>query len=427
VSRTARPLPLALYAAATWLAEPLAPRLLRARARAGKESAARLPERLGRAGRPRPEGPLIWLHGVSVGESLSLLPLVSALRARRPEANLLVTSGTATSAQLMAQRLPEGVIHQFAPVDAPGAVRRFLDHWRPDAGLFAESELWPNLLLAARARGVRLGLVSARLTEESVAGWARAPRSARALLGAFDLILPQDDATAARLRRLGAAPGPKLNLKRAGPPPPCDPGELERLQAATRGRRIVLAASTHPGEERLIAGAFRQATGGAAEALLIVAPRHPERGEAVAGELAALGFAVARRTWGEPPGPAVTAYLADTLGELGLFLRLAQAVVMGGGFIPGVGGHNPLEAARVGAAIITGAHVENAAETYAEMLAEAAAIEAQDAAALARHLRGLMTHPRVARRIGQAALDYAERQAAALDEALPLIEALAFP
>jgi 3-deoxy-D-manno-octulosonic-acid transferase len=415
-----RPLPLALYAAATGLMTPFAPALLRARARRGKEDPSRLPERLGQATHARPAGPLAWLHGVSVGETQSLLPLVAALRARRPELNLLVTSGTVTAAQLLAQRLPEGVIHQFAPVDAPGAVKRFLDHWRPDLGVFVESELWPNLILGAKARGVRLALISARVTEGSARGWARSPASARALLGAFELILPQDAATAARLRRLGADPGPALNLKLVGEALAANAEELAGLAKALAGRRVVLAASTHPGEETLIATAARD--GGAG--LVVVAPRHPDRGEALVAELTAAGFTVARRAAGQAPTSETTAYVADTLGEMGLFLRLAEVVVMGGGFARGVGGHNPLEAARLGKPMITGPHAFNAREVYDEMFAEVAALEAADAAMLTRHIAGLLENPLIARRIGEAALSYAERQGAALDQALALLEPL---
>ncbi|HKR86979.1 MAG TPA: 3-deoxy-D-manno-octulosonic acid transferase [Phenylobacterium sp.] len=421
--RKTRPLPLALYGAATLLLEPLAPRLLAARAAKGKEATPRLHERLGRAKRPRPAGRLVWLHAVSVGESLSLLPLIAAL-GRRPELALLVTSGTVTSAELLARRLPQGVIHQFAPIDAPGAVRRFLDHWRPDAGLFVESELWPNLILAARARGVKLGLISARITAASAAGWARAPASARALLGAFDLILPQDEATAGRLEALGAVTGPRLNLKRAGAAPPADEAALAGFRAQIGARPVVLAASTHPGEEPLIAEAFRAVADDRPDALLILAPRHPDRGPGLAAELAAGRWSVARRSLGETPGAGVQTYVADTLGEMGLLLRLADVVVMGGSFVDGIGGHNPLEAARLGAALVTGPHVANAEELYDEMLAEAAAIQAADASALTRHLRGLLANPQIARRMGEAALDYAERQNATLEGALPLIEDL---
>jgi 3-deoxy-D-manno-octulosonic-acid transferase len=415
-----RPLPLALYAAATGLMAPFAPALLRARARNGKEDPSRLCERLGKATRDRPAGPLAWLHGVSVGETQSLLPLVAALRARRPGLNLLVTSGTVTAAQLLAQRLPEGVIHQFAPVDAPGAVAGFLDHWRPDLGVLVESELWPNLILEAKARGVRLALMSARMTEGSARRWARSPASARAMLDAFDLILPQDAATAQRLRRLGADPGPALNLKLVGEPLPADADELARLTKAVGDRRVVLAASTHPGEEALIAMAARDAGAG----LVVVVPRHPDRGEALSAELTAAGFSVARRGAGEAPSAKTTAYVADTLGEMGLFLRLADVVVMGGGFARGVGGHNPLEAARLGKPMVTGPHAFNAREVYDAMFAEVAALEAADATVLTRHIAGLLDHPTIARRIGEAALSYAERQGAALDQALALLDPL---
>jgi 3-deoxy-D-manno-octulosonic-acid transferase len=420
VTTIARPLPLTLYAAATGLLAPLAPALLRARAGKGKEDPARLPERLGKASRPRPAGPLVWLHGVSVGETQSLLPLIAALCARRPDLAVLVTSGTVTSAELLARRLPAGVIHQFAPVDAPSAVRRFLAHWRPDAGIFVESELWPNLILGAKARGVRLALLSARMTDGSARGWTRSPASARALIGAFDLVLPQDAATAVRLTALGARPAGRLNLKLVGEALPADAAELARLTAALAGRPAVLAASTHPGEEAIVAEAVRQA----GAPVLVVAPRHPDRGAAVAAELTALGYCVARRSAGEPLAAETTAYVADTLGELGLFLRLAAVVVMGGSFVEGIGGHNPLEAARLGRPMITGPHVFNAREVYDELLAEAAAIEASDPAALARHLKGLLEHPTIARRIGEAALSYAERQGAALAAALTELEPL---
>jgi len=414
-----RPLPLALYGAATSLLEPLAAALLRRRAVRGKEDAARLGERLGRASRTRPTGPLVWLHAVSVGESLSLLPLIEALRARRPDLVLLVTSLTTTSGEVLARRLPDGVIHQFVPIDTPAAARRFLAHWRPGLAILAEAELWPNLILTAQRKGARLALVSARMRQDSAAGWARAPASIRALLQAFDLVLPQDSASGGRLAELGARVGPLLNLKLLGEAPPADPAELEALRRRIDGRKLVLAASTHPGEDLLVAKAVR-----AAGALLILAPRHPERAPEIAAELAAAGAAVSRRSAGELLSATTSVYLADTLGELGLFLRLADVVVMGGGFVGGVGGHNPVEAARLGKPIITGTHVFNARAIYDEMLAEAAAVEARDEAALTRHVAGLLAYPAIARRMGEAALDYAERHGAALERALVQLEPL---
>ncbi len=412
-------LALSIYRAATGLLEPLAPRLLKARAARGKEDAGRIGERLGRAQTSRPDGPLVWLHGVSVGESLSLLPLVGALRAERPNLNLLVTSGTRTSAELLAARLPDGVIHQYAPVDAPAAVARFLDHWRPDAGILVESELWPNLICMAHRRGVKLILASARMTQASAGGWARAPGAARSLLSAFAAILPQDAETAARLAGLGGRIGPQLNLKLVGDPLPYDPAELARLKAEAGDRHIILAASTHPGEEEIVAEAAR-----GLPALLVVAPRHPDRGGAVAEALTAAGYMVARRSAGEALAPRVTAYVADTLGEMGLFFRLADIAVMGGSLVPGIGGHNPLEPARLGAPVVTGPHMFNAAAIYEAMFDRVAALPAADGIELRRHLTGLLAYPDLRRQVGEAGLDFAEAQGAALQAALALLEPL---
>ncbi|MBU2117311.1 MAG: 3-deoxy-D-manno-octulosonic acid transferase, partial [Alphaproteobacteria bacterium] len=263
------------YGVVTRLLEPLAPRLLDGRARRGKEDAARVDERLGLTSVARPAGALIWLHGVSVGETLSLLPLVERLRRERPDMTVLVTSGTVTSAQLLARRLPAGVIHQYAPVDGPQAVAAFLDHWRPSLGVMVESELWPNLLLAARARGVKLALVSARVTQKTADGWARIPAAARRVLAAFDRILPQDDASAGRLEALGARIDGRANLKLAGEAPPHDAAAFTAMSAAVGDRAVIVAASTHEGEEAAIVRALDRLTG---RVCLILVPRHPERG-----------------------------------------------------------------------------------------------------------------------------------------------------
>ena len=421
MSRLPRTLPLTLYAAATGVLEPIAPLLLRRRAKAGREDLGRLGERLGMGSLARPEGPLVWLHGVSVGESLSLLSLIAAIQAARPSVQILVTSGTVTSAALLAKRLPPGAIHQYSPIDGPAAAARFVAHWRPDVALFVESELWPNLIAAARAGGARLALVSARMTAKSAQGWSRVPASARALLGAFDLVLPQDAATEARLVGLGAKIGGRVNLKLVSAPAPVDPDLVAALRSGIGDRRVVLAASTHPGEDGLIAQAFQAATS-AMTAVLVIAPRHPERGPHVAADLQGLGFNVARRAASEALTAETTAYVADTLGELGALYAVADAVVMGGSFVEGIGGHNPLEAAHAGTPMVTGPHVDNARSLFDALLAETAVIEAADPTALARHLRGLLENPDIARRIGDAARNFAARQGETLVAAMALIE-----
>ena len=352
---------LAVYRLVLRLLEPLAPRLLDARAKQGKEDPIRVDERLGRASLPRPDGDLVWLHGVSVGETLSLLPVVERFRQQRPDLTVLITSGTLTSAQLLARRLPAGVIHQFAPVDGPGSVNAFLDHWRPSLAVFVESELWPNLILETRRRGVRLVLASARITEKTVEGWQRFPGAAREILSAFDRILPQDETSAARLHSLGARIDGHVNLKLSGEAPPHDAAAFTRLSAAIGDRPVVVAASTHDGEEIALVRALDKL---ADRLCLILVPRHPARSADIATALTRDGYRFARRSQGHEPDRDTDLYLADTLGEMGLFLRLADVVVMGGSFSaalekPPVGGHNPLEPARLGKPAVTGPDMSN--------------------------------------------------------------------
>jgi 3-deoxy-D-manno-octulosonic-acid transferase len=361
----------------TRLLEPLAPRLLDARAKQGKEDLERVDERLGHASVARPDGDLVWLHGVSVGETLSLLPVVERLRRARPDLSVLVTSGTLTSAQLLARRLPAGVIHQFAPVDAPGAVAAFLDHWQPSLAVFVESELWPNLILGARGRGVKLVLASARITEKTVDGWRRFPGAAREILSAFDRILPQDETSAARLHSLGARIDGHVNLKLSGEAPPHDAAAFTRLSAAIGDRPVVVAASTHDGEEIALVRALDKL---ADRLCLILVPRHPARSPEIAAALSRDGYRFALRSQGREPDRDTDLYLADTLGEMGLFLRLADVVVMGGSFSaalekPPVGGHNPLEPARLGKPAVTGPDMTNwAAVTEALVEADGLAV-----------------------------------------------------
>jgi len=418
--RPPTPWSLTAYRAAAGLISPLAGSVLKARARRGKEDAERLRERLGHASLDRPAGPLVWMHAVSVGESLSLLPLIGALRAERPDLAILVTSGTQASAEILARRLPAGALHQYAPVDTPGAVRRFLRHWRPDAGLFVESELWPNLILAARRAGVRLGLISARMTQKTAGRWSARPAAVRAMLGSFELILAQDTATEQRLIGLGGAVAGRLNLKRVGEPLPHDAEELDDLRTVLAGRRVVVAASTHATEEALIADAVGQLS---PRPLTIIVPRHPELSAAIGRDLASHRFAV--RSTGEAIEPETEVYLADTLGEVGLFLRLADVAVMGGGFVRGVGGHNPLEPARLGVGVISGPHVANFADIYAEMVEAGGALIAEDGPALSVALAGVFEDRARLEALNRAAADFASRQGdqlgAALDQLRPLL------
>lgn len=364
---SAEPFGLRLYRAATRAAGPIAKLALRRRLRVGKEDPDRIGERIGAAGAVRPDGPLAWIHGVSVGESLSVLPLVEALKADHPTLNFLVTTGTVTSARLMAERLPPGAIHQFIPLDHPDYVTAFLDHWRPDAAFFVESEFWPNLILGARARVGFMALVNGRVSPHSFEQWSKRPQTIRFLLSSFDLILAQDRQNAARLEALSGRSVQSFgNLKNAAPALPADEVELQALRDAIGARPLWLAASTHPGEEEIVVAAHRTLAREIGHPLTILAPRHPERGAEIDALAVAAGLKTQRRSRERLVSPDADIYIADTLGELGLFYRLSNVALVGGG-LTAKGGHNPLEPARLGCAILHGPHVFNFTETYAAM------------------------------------------------------------
>jgi 3-deoxy-D-manno-octulosonic-acid transferase len=398
------------------LIAPLLPLHLARRARRGKEVAARLPERRG-AGVDRPPGRLFWLHAASVGEILSALPVLAAMGERDRALRFLVTTGTVTSAELLANRLPGHlagrVIHRFAPLDVPSWVARFLDGWRPDAGAFVDSELWPNLLGAAAGRNIPLALVNARMSAHSAARRRWAPGLARAAVGTFRLVLAKSEEDAAQFAAFGA----KLvrcwgDLKAAAPPLPANPDALAGLRAALGTRPVVLAAQTHPGEEAMVLAAHRALAAGVPDLLTVIVPRHPDRGPGIAAEAEVAGLAAACRSNGAGPrGLAV--YVADTLGELGLFYRLARVALVGGSLVPH-GGHNPLEPARLGCPILLGPHTWNFAGPVRRLLAAGGAVQLDGVATLAPALRDVLFSPDRGRSLAEAAAAVAD-----LDAGLP--------
>ena len=394
---------LALWRGAAALAAPLLRAHLRRRVAGGKEEASRLAEREG-YGAARPDGPLVWLHAASVGETQSALPLIGAMTAARPDLSVLLTTGTVTAARLVAARAPQQVIHRYAPLDVPGWVARFLDGWRPDLGVFVESELWPNLIEAAAARGVPLALVNARMSARSARFWRLSGGSGRRLLSRFALVAAQGEADAARFAALGAAPLAWGNLKHAAPPLPVDAAELAALAAVLAGRVAWIAASTHPGEEEAALAAHRALAPRIPGLLTILAPRHPERGAEVAA--LAAGLPLARRSLGEAPGPETQVLLFDTIGELGLAYRLARVAFVGGSLVPR-GGQNPVEPARLGLPVLVGPRHANFAETVAALRDAGALAVLPDAAALAPTLSDVLTDDEARRRMAEAGLAWA--------------------
>lgn len=383
----------ATYRCATSLAGPAIALLLAARRRAGKEDAARIAERAGIASVPRPSGYLVWLHAASVGESLAVLPLIAALLRERPTLSVLVTSGTVTSAQLLAERLPPRAFHHYVPIDRMASVRRFLDHWRPDLALWVESELWPNLVFESASRHIPMLMINARMSARSAARWQRLPRLIDPLLKGFRAILCQSDDDAGRIRALGGESARSIgNLKYDAPPLAADASDLAGLRAAIGNRPVWLAASTHEGEEDTAFAAHRRLIARWPNLLTLIVPRHPKRAEALAVLAASQGLNVARRSKSEPITAETRIYLADTLGELGLFYTLAPIVFVGGSLNP-VGGHNLIEPARLGCALISGPDVTNFADAASALRAGAALAIVHGEAELAEAVALLLDDP----------------------------------
>jgi 3-deoxy-D-manno-octulosonic-acid transferase len=414
------PLTLAIYRQLTSAVTRLAPLWLRHRLRQQKEHPERLGERHGQPTRARPPGPLVWVHGASVGEMLSVIPLIE--RVRMEGLNVLVTSGTLTSAWLAAQRLPDSVIHQFVPLDMPRFITRFLDHWRPDLILFVESDLWPNIIMAASERRIPLAIVNGKLSERSFDRWRKTPRMISALLRRFDVCLTQSEADAVRYRELGA---PRVimtgNLKLDVPAPSADPERLAELRTATAGRIVIAAASTHPGEEKAVIEAHRRLKQTFPALLTIVAPRHPERGPAVRDLVRNAGLQVALRSRDELPVPATEVYVADTLGELGILYRIAPIVLMGASLVRH-GGHNPIEAAKLGAAILHGPHVWNFADVYSTLDRAGAAEQVGDAANLAARMEMWLKDSKARQTAADAALKTVSSLTGALERTLVVLD-----
>ena len=410
------------YRAATKLLRPVANYALERRLRAGKEDPARLSERRGKASAPRPDGQVLWLHGASVGESLSILPLVEALTERHPELHFLVTTGTVTSASLMASRLGERAVHQYIPIDQPHFVRSFLEHWRPDAAFFVESELWPVMLGQSYELGIPMALINGRMSPRTFESWQGRRSAARELLSVFDLVIAQNAENAERFEALSDRPvGTLGNLKLAAEPLPAPPNMVDEVAGWIAGRPRWLAASTHETEEIQVLSAHRQILAKLPDTVLFLAPRHPARGDEIVEICHDHGFPVARRSHGETITADTQVYLADTLGELGTFYSLSDIAFVGGSF-PAIGGHNPLEPARLGCAILHGPEVFNFADTYDAMRKNGSAALVRNERDLAASLTRLLTDQLTRKAMADQAANWADASARTVLEAL--IEAL---
>ncbi len=429
---------LGLYRATAILGEPIIRLLLARRRQRGKEDGVRFGERFGIPSLPRPDGGVAWIHAASVGESISMLSLIARLRENRPSLTLLVTTGTVTSAAIMAGRLPAGVLHQFAPIDHPRWIDRFLDHWEPDLALWLESEFWPNTLCALANRDIPIVLINARISPKSFAGWSRFRGTIAALLNTFSLCLAQSVYDGEKLTALGArkvrVPG---NLKFAAAPLPAIETDLQDLARMIGDRPVWAAVSTHPGEEDIVATAHGALARQIPDLLTLIVPRHPIRGEDITNRLQSAGHHVARRAAGQPIDTDTGIYVVDTVGELGLIYRLAKVAFIGGSLVPH-GGQNLLEAAKLDCAIVHGPWMANFTAIVAEMRHAAAIEEISDSGQLTSAVASLLRDDDLrGRRIAAAALvamkkdrildDVLEELAPFLDAAAPRQEINAPP
>ena len=415
-------LALKLYRFFTRLAAPLAPLILAWRARRGKEEPGRRPERYGLASAPRPQGFLVWFHAASVGEANAALPVIETIGAERPEVRVLLTTGTVTSARLARERLPRGMLHQYVPLDNQDFVRRFLEHWRPDVAVLVESEIWPNLVLETKALGIPLLLINGRLSLSSFKRWRRRPGLSRPIFSAFDLVLAQNDSLAERFAQLGATRALDYgNLKVDAPPPPVDRNGRHQLEQALAGRSVWLAASTHHGEDETVAAAHTKIKKKRPDLLTIIVPRHPERGPQIAEQLRGLGLDVVLRSEGKLPAAGADIYIADTLGELGLFYSLAPVALIGGSLAPR-GGQNPVEPIKLGTAVLTGPHWHNFADSYSALLRSGGCKEVKDAESLAAAVSELLDDTTARRMLNERASRVIASMGGALARTLAALE-----
>ena len=414
------PATLRTYQRLSAAATPLTSVLLKRRLKQGKEDPARTDERRGISNAERPAGPLIWIHGASVGEVLAAAGLIERLRALN--IGILLTSGTVTSAAIVAKRFGPDVIHQYIPYDLPRYVERFLDHWKPSLALFIESDLWPNLILSSAARRLPMVLINGRMSHRSFPRWRRISATISELLGRFDICLAQSKVDAGRFSALGSRNVITTgNLKLDVDAPPADAGRLERLMAVTRGRPVIVAASTHPGEEEILIETHRTLITFFPSLLTVIVPRHAHRGESIGGLIAASGLQLALRSREELPNATTDIYVADTMGELGLFYRLAPIVFMGGSLAEH-GGQNPVEAIKLGAAIVHGPHVFNFTDIYEALDRAGGAKQADNREVLVRQLGQLLADPAARQIAREAAERVVEQLGGALDRTLAALE-----
>ena len=410
------------YRGLTVLLSPFIPLILKRRLGNGKEDAARINERTGYSTLSRPEKKLIWIHAASVGETNSVLPLIKQLLEKFSDVSVLLTTVTLTSTKLIENKLPLRAFHQFAPVDTPDAVIRFLKHWRPDIALWVDSELWANMIVETKRSGAVMGLINARMSPGSFARWQKFASSLiKQLLSSFDFAFVQSTPDSEYLTKLGMKHiNAVCNLKYDAPALAFDENELNTLKEQTKNRKIWLASSTHPGEEKIIAEVHKQLSNAFPDLLTIIVPRHAKRGDDIKQELQEYG-AIAQRSKKEGITEKTAFYIADTMGELGIFYRLAPIVFIGGTLVPH-GGQNALEPARIGCAIITAKHYHNFVSVVEDMLLDKAIIKITSPDEMVSQIKSLFNDEVKRQAYSMAAKIHAESKSGAIAKILDCLQ-----
>lgn len=417
-----------IYQLLTFIAGPMVDIYLMKRKKTGKEDPKRFKERLGYASSPRPKGPIIWFHAASVGESVSILPIIQKISKSFDNINILLTTGTLSSAKLVESRLPDNAFHQYIPVDKITSVNRFLKHWKPNLAIWVESELWPNLVTQT-AKQCPMLLINGRMSDSSLRKWKRCLPFSKHILGSFTQTLPQSKLDAERFEELGARNVKYIgNIKFDAPPLPSDPKKMGELVGRIGDRTVWLAASTHNGEEQIIAQVHKELKENHPDILTIIVPRHPQRAEEISGDITKMDLKVAIRSKDAPIEPETDIYLADTMGELGIFYRLVPIVFIGGSLV-NHGGQNPLESARLECAIIYGPYMDNFKEITQDLEQNNAAIRIKDKNGLKDTIEELISNHEKLEKLSKASQEIVKKRSGVLDayveEMTPFIEKIA--
>ena len=416
---------LKLYRGFGSLIYPFSGPFLRARARKGKEDRSRRAERYGYASWDRPEGPLVWLHAASVGESLAIMPMIKRMESFG--ISLVLTTGTVTSANVAKDRISERTIHQYVPMDMKRAVRRFLDHWQPDLAIFAESEIWPTTIQELAQRNIPQILVNARMSDRSNRRWSRRLSLAHAVFGNLSHVLAQSELDGERFRQLGA-PWVSVvgNLKIDVEVPHADPGSVAVLKKMIDDRPTWIAVSTHQGEEESVAQVHKMLAEHIPNVLTILVPRHPDRRDEILQMLEGQGLKVVTRSSQENITPETEVFLGDSIGEMGLYLALSEVAFMGKS-LKSQGGQNPIEPVMTNTAILSGRYVQNFRETYQALLQNGGARLVRDETMLAGHVLHLLRNRKDLEAMQGAAQITVNQMTGALDRSIEALDPYIMP